>query len=838
MIRQNSGPAERGLRGADFKPIARNGFGDQQNAYSHCMAYFNGDLYVGATRNSMALLKLFPPIDPPALSPWPVDVPPRVQDLDMRGQIWRWSSKTEEWELVFRSPLIIGKNDEEVPRDLGYRGMAVFQGRSDPVSALYVATMSTVLRGTAAHILRSYDGTEFVPVSEPGLGDPRISTFRSLTAFDGHLYAPPAGEGVNFNSNRRSTVMRSPDPEIGRWEPACETGFGDPTNNGIFQMAEFNDHLYAGTFNHYHGYQIWKTPANGGGPCRWTRILKRGAYRGPLSQVAMSLCPFNGALYVGSAIQNGGYDRYNLVGPASGEVIRIYPDDSWELLVGTPRETPHGTKYPLSGLGPGFDNIFAGYIWRMVVHDGWLYVTTFDWSIFLLYATRASPTARRLVDEFGTEHLIENAGGFEMRRTKDGINWFTVTQNGFGNPYNYGGRSLVSTPEGLFVGTANPFGPKVAAKLGLISTYVPNPQGGTEVWLGRDWEGEPNPERSGIESAPVGAPTIVTGSRADTQEVLVTGATGFIGSRFMQRLLKAGKRVRVLVLPGTAQDLPTSDGLDVVEGGLDDPAALTRAVKGASIVCHLAARLGGSCPKAELYKVNVDGTHALLRACADVDGLKRFVFASSVAVYQGQYQPEQWPLTESSALRTDGGQDLTDYGMSKIAGENLAQWFARECGFEYTILRVSFCYGVGSADMDLLVQQAAENPAFGQGPTGNLPRQYVHVDDVAEVLMQATFREAAANEVLNVAGTDTTTHLDIAKFVRAYRGTTTLADLVPDRTRVRRRYVMPYKIGKMRRLLGFAPSITMQDGLVEILETKDWGPLQHEPRERASAGLR
>ncbi len=246
-----------GLTLANFRPIARNGFGDPANGYCHTMAYYNGNLYVGTTRHGMALLRLFPPLDMPALDPWPVSVPPRVQDLDMHGNIWRWSAKTEEWKLVLRSPDMIGKNSEVVPRDLGYRGMTVFQGRSDPVPALYVASVSTVLRATAAHILRTYDGENYEIVGEPGLGNPRISTFRALESFDGHLYAPPAGEGVNLNSNRASVIMRSADPKPGNWEPACEGGFGDPTNNGIFEMCVFNDHLYGGTFNHYYGYQIW-----------------------------------------------------------------------------------------------------------------------------------------------------------------------------------------------------------------------------------------------------------------------------------------------------------------------------------------------------------------------------------------------------------------------------------------------------------------------------------------------------------------------------------------------------------------------------------------------------
>jgi len=810
----------RGLTFANFRPIARNGFGDAANAYVHGMGYFNGHLYCGTTRNSMALLKLFPPIDPPALDPWPVSVPPTVEDLDMQGHIWRWSPKTETWKQVLRSPLMLGKNGKQVPRDLGYRGMTVFQGKSDPVPALYVASMSTVLRATAANILRSYDGENFSVVSEPGLGNPRISTFRSLNVFDGHLWAPPAGEGVNFNSNRASIIMRSADPDVGKWEQACERGFGDHTNNGIFDTAVFNGHLYAGTFNHYNGYQVWKTPANGGGPCQWTKVIERGAYRGPLSQIAMALCAFDGALYVGSSIQNGGYDRYNLVGPASGEIIRIFPDDSWDLLMGTPRDTPVGKKYPLSGLGPGFDSIFAGYIWRMVVHDGWLYVTTFDWSLFLHWAHRASPTAQKLVKHFGVDRLVEVGGGFEIFRTKDGINWIPVSRTGMGNPYNYGGRTLVSAPEGLFIGTANPFGPEAPAKLASGAVYLPNPDGGTEVWFGNADQSfiEDTRNRGGVFEIS-GRPTLKIISREETDVIAVTGGAGFLGGNLVGRLLAAGHRVKILAIPGTADRMPRHPDLRIIDGDLDNRAALASLVEGARVVVHLAARLGGSAPRDELRHVNIDGTHNLFRAIARGNhNLHRFVFVSSTAVYSGQYKPEEWPLAEVAALRRDGGNDLAEYGLSKIAGENLTRYYSQKCKFQHAIVRFSFVYGVGDTGTGQLIQQAVQNHRFGDGPTSAFPHQYVHVDDAVDAVMRLAFMEAAANETFNVAGADVVSHGDIARLVRRLQGTQLPTDRLPDRTRNWRRYEMPYDIGKIRRRLDYTPAVNMEDGLARIVE--------------------
>ncbi len=475
-----------GLRASDFTRIAGQGFGDPQNSYAHSMIEFQDHLYVGTSRHLLALLKLFPPADAAAMQPWPVKVPDSVEQLDLCAQIWRYDYDAARWEKLHTSPVINGRNSKPVPRDLGYRGMAVFQGRSDPSSALYVSALSSSGRGTGARILRSIDGAQFEPVSQPGLGNPNVSTFRSLVAFDDHLFAAPAGEGTTWNTTRAPIILRSADPVNDDWQLACTPGFGDPTNAGIFELEVFNHHLYAATFNHALGYQIWKTPATGSEPCRWTKVIDRGAYRGNLSEMAMSLCVFDNALYVGSGLQNGGYDRTYRIGPAAGEVIRIFPDDSWELVIGTQRDTPYGLKVPIGGLGPGFNNFFNGYIWRMAVHRGWLYVGTFDWSVFLPYAQRHRMLAwlQKHVHEFGVENIVKHQGGFDLWKTRDGVQWSLVTQTGFGNPYNYGVRTMVSSSSGLFVGTANPFGPEVPARLANGWTYVPNPNGGAEVWLG------------------------------------------------------------------------------------------------------------------------------------------------------------------------------------------------------------------------------------------------------------------------------------------------------------------------------------------------------------------
>ena len=789
-----------GLTSSHFRRIAKNGIGDPDNAYVHGMEYFEGRLYCGMTRNSFKLLKLFPPIDPPALNPWPVDVPGKVQDLDMRGQIWRWTPGEDSWEMAYRSPTIPGKHGEPAPRDLGYRGMKVFQGASDSKPTLYVSTMSTVLRGCAAHVLRSEDGIHFEPASEPGIGNDRISTFRELVAFDDYLYAPPAGEGIQFNSNRTGVLMRSKDPRPGNWEVAGDLGFGDPNNNGIFMMTQANGQLYAGTFNHFEGYQIWTTPPCGAGPLQWRKVIDRSA-------IAMGMCEFDGALYVGSSIQNGGYDRTNLVGPGAGEIIRIWPDDSWDLLVGMPRDTPDGMKYPLSGLGPGFDNIFAGYTWRMCQHDGWLYVTTFDWSVFLQFAHRPSPTSRRLLNGIGYDQLTEVGGGFEMWRTRDGVNWMPVTLNGMDNPYNYGGRTMVSTPEGLAVGSANPFGGPSPTKFASRWEYHQNPDGGTEVFIG-------NAEKQAYDlPSPKWTETAETGC-----DIAITGATGYIGRHLVPQLLDRGYSIRVLVMPGTEKDLVRRDEIDVIVGGLDDTQALETLVGGARVVLHMAARLAGTCTVPELRRTNVQGTHDLLRACDRSVTIERVVFSSSVAVYQNQFNAKEWPIHESHALRVDGGHDLADYGMSKIAGENLVRFHSKGGGYGHAILRFALVYGVGDPLFDPIVRDMAADPGFGSGQQGQQHRQFVYVDDAVEAILRACFESGALNGTFNVAGPDTVTYAAVGRITRIAIGAATQDDLTPDQTRIWGRYMRQYDIAKAKADFDFKPSINVFEGVRRIVE--------------------
>jgi hypothetical protein len=468
-----------GFSQKDFRLIAQGGFGDGLNNYSHSMAWFNDRLYVATTRGNFPLMKARLPI---GMAPWPVECPENPFDLDLNAEIWCYNPHDESWKRVHKSVTIKGSHGKPIPKDLGYRGMVVYQACKNERPALFVSTWSPA-KGPGPVLLRTEDGRKFEPSCEPGLIDLPVTTIRAMAEFKGRLYTTPAGSrGGNPNVSSHSIVYESRDPASGQWRPVSDFGFGDPKNKTVFELIGFGDHLYAGTFN-LEGYQVWRTEAEGSAPYRWEKIIEYGAYRGRFNQCVLSMHVFKGALYVGSAIQGGGIDRQNKIGPSPPELIRIFPDGQWDLLVGEERETPDGHKTPLSGYLPGFDNFFNGYFWRMCDHNGWLYVSSFDWSATLGYADRRTwpEPFRRIVTRLGIPFLLKNQSGFDLYRSFDGENWVRVTTNGMGNPYNIGLRTMASSPYGLFLGTANPFGPKIIPADG--TRYVHNPRGGCEVFF-------------------------------------------------------------------------------------------------------------------------------------------------------------------------------------------------------------------------------------------------------------------------------------------------------------------------------------------------------------------
>ncbi|MFG0332765.1 MAG: NAD-dependent epimerase/dehydratase family protein, partial [Maioricimonas sp. JB049] len=122
-------------------------------------------------------------------------------------------------------------------------------------------------------------------------------------------------------------------------------------------------------------------------------------------------------------------------------------------------------------------------------------------------------------------------------------------------------------------------------------------------------------------------------SWSDDDLLLVTGATGLVGSHVAERARKLGIRTRALARPTADIRLLQKWDVDIATGSLTEPYAIKGAMQGVTHVVHCAAKVGDWGPVERYREVNVGGLESLLEAASENDRLKRFVHISSLGVY-------------------------------------------------------------------------------------------------------------------------------------------------------------------------------------------------------------
>jgi nucleoside-diphosphate-sugar epimerase len=303
--------------------------------------------------------------------------------------------------------------------------------------------------------------------------------------------------------------------------------------------------------------------------------------------------------------------------------------------------------------------------------------------------------------------------------------------------------------------------------------------------------------------------------------VLLTGATGFVGSQVLAQLLDRGDAVRVLALPDTVDSLGHPNLVEVVAGSLSDYHLLVEATRDVEVVYHLAAihlsalRAMGD-PK-DLRMVNVDGTDRLLRACA-VSAVRRFVFTSSVAVYNAAPWPFMWLIRETHPLRAAGEDNLRSYALSKIEAENLIRRAHQEHGIETIVLRSAAVYGPGAPWVEQLTRGLAANPWSGLTRAGRFAcNQWIHRRDLARAVVIGGSAPGLRNELCNVAGPELFSARNLLLAMsRALRQGPWRHLPAPELERTAR-YAYRYDLTRAQTRLGFAPQVKLEAGLAEVL---------------------
>lgn len=225
--------------------------------------------------------------------------------------------------------------------------------------------------------------------------------------------------------------------------------------------------------------------------------------------------------------------------------------------------------------------------------------------------------------------------------------------------------------------------------------------------------------------------------------VLVTGATGFIGATLVRRLLKEGNTIGVLSRDETKLDTSFKEKVKIYKADISDLASLEfslSSINDVDVIFHLAACIDYSASKEKLFQVNVEGTSNLLNLAVK-HGIKKFVFTSSIEAI-GPIKREDIPADESHVC-----QPVNTYGESKLEAEKQVIRFGSEGKMATVILRLGNVYGPGSLSFILPIATAILNKdkRYLYVNRDRYVWHPVYIEDVVDGIIKAAVKKGTNN---------------------------------------------------------------------------------------------
>ena len=304
--------------------------------------------------------------------------------------------------------------------------------------------------------------------------------------------------------------------------------------------------------------------------------------------------------------------------------------------------------------------------------------------------------------------------------------------------------------------------------------------------------------------------------------VLVTGGAGFIGSHIAEAYLSAGWEVVILddLSRGHQRNVPS--GARFVRADIRSPEARKLLADGGfTVLNHHAAQIDVRVSVDEPAfdaSINVVGLVNLLEG-AGAGGVKRVVFASSGGVVYGD--PEVVPTPETAPKGP-----ISPYGVSKLAGEYYLRALAALRGFEAVAMRYANVFGPRqdpkseAGVVSIFVSRLLEQQKLTVFGDGRQTRDYVFVRDVARAnVLAATAAVPPGADIdataFNIATAVQTNVLELAERVGRVMGVKPEIEFAPPRAGELFRSSLD--IGKAKRVLGWSPSVTFDDGLRDLV---------------------
>ena len=246
--------------------------------------------------------------------------------------------------------------------------------------------------------------------------------------------------------------------------------------------------------------------------------------------------------------------------------------------------------------------------------------------------------------------------------------------------------------------------------------------------------------------------------------ILITGGTGFIGSRLALRCLEGGDAVLIFGQVNTPAEVENrklleSRGAAVILGSVTDRDRVIDVLQGIDVVYHLAAaQHEANVPDQRFWDVNVTGTRNLLEASVKAH-VQRFLYGSTIGVYGSAGHA---PITNDSPLQPDN-----IYGVTKLAAENLVLSFQQE--MPVVIIRISETYGPGDHRLLKLFKAIKKNVFFMVGSGRNL-HHIIYIDDLIEGLLLSTMVKEAVGKIFVLAGNEPITTNTIVTTIANHLG--------------------------------------------------------------------
>lgn len=305
------------------------------------------------------------------------------------------------------------------------------------------------------------------------------------------------------------------------------------------------------------------------------------------------------------------------------------------------------------------------------------------------------------------------------------------------------------------------------------------------------------------------------------KRILVTGGAGAIGSNLVKHLSKNDCEIVVIdnLDSGYRENIEGIERVEFLEASILDDGVMEKAFsKGADVVFHLAALFANQNSvehPVEDLKTNGLGTLKVLQH-AQKAGCERFVYSSSSCVYGNQ----SGKLNEEKIV----GKFDTPYAITKLLGEHYVNFFHEYHGINAVILRYFNTYGPGERAgkyrnvIPNFLKLALEGNHLTITGTGNETRDFTFVGDTIEATYLAGIEKKAIGETINIGSGEETKIIDLAKKINAI--TDNRAGVVfkekRDWDNISRRVA---DIGKAKKLLGYKPKYSINDGLKLTL---DW----------------